>query len=130
MGFHIDSPYAFKLFKKTIVLGLKSSYTSLPPSNNMNWKNFRSINISTTYSLKFGKQIYALSGLGIVQNSNNGGSNILPLISFDLAYELPWKPLNIPFDIAICSSTSWDLKNITFGLNILLCKPYKIELTI
>ena len=70
MGFHIDSPYAFKLSKKTIVLGLKSSFISLPPSNSMNWDNFRSINMSSTYSMKFGKCIYMLSGLGITLNSN------------------------------------------------------------
>jgi len=128
MGFHIDSPYAFKLFKKIIVLGLKSSFVSLPPSNSINWDNFRSINMSSTYSMKFGKRIYSLSGLGITLNSNNSGSNILPLISFDLAYELPWKPLNIPFDITICSTSSWDLKNVYIGFNILLCKPYKIQL--
>ena len=128
MGFHIDSPYAFKLFKKTIVLGLKSSYISLPPSNSMNWDNFRSINMSSTYSVKFGKRIYMLSGLGITLNSNNSGSSILPLMSLDLAYELPWKPLNIPFDITISGSSSWDLKNVHFGFNILLCKPYQMIL--
>ena len=130
MGFHIDSPYAFKLLNKTIVLGLKSSFISLPPSNSLNWDNFRSINMSSTYSIKFGKHIFALSGLGITLNSNNNGSTILPLMSFNLAYELPWKPLNIPFDITFCSSTSWDLKNVTFGFSILLCKPYKIQLEI
>ena len=84
--------------------------------------------MSSTYSMKFGKRLYALSGLGTTLNSNNSGTSILPLISFDLAYELPWKPLNIPFDITLCSSTSWDLKNIHFGFNILLCKPYKMIL--
>ena len=128
MGFHIDSPYAFKIFKKIIVLGIKSSFLSLPPSNSTDWDNFRSINMSSTYSMKFGKRIYALSGLGVTLNSNNSGTNILPLLSFDLAYEFPWKPLNIPFDITFCSSTSWDLKNIHFGFNILLCKPYKMIL--
>ena len=130
MGFHIDSPYAFKLLKKTIVLGLKSSYISLPPSDNMDWDNFRSINMSSTCSMKFGKRIYTLTSLGIAFNSNNSESNILPLMSLDLAYEIPWKPLNIPFDITLCSSNSWDLKNIYFGFNILLCKPYKIQLEI
>ena len=128
MGFHIDSPYAFKLLNKTIVLGLKSSLISLPPSNTLDWNNFRSVNMSSTYSMKFGKRIYILSGLGMTLNSDNSASNILPLISFDLAYEFPWKPLNIPFDITLCSSTSWDLKNINFGFNLLLCKPYKTKL--
>ena len=128
MGFHIDSPYAFKLIGKTIVIGLKSSYTSLPPLNSVNWDNFRSINISSTYSLKFGKRIYMLSGVGITQNTSNSNNNLLPLISLDFAYELPWKPFNIPFDVTICSSGSWDIKNISFGINILLCKPYKINL--
>ena len=81
-----------------------------------------------TYSLKFGKRIYALSGLGITLNSNNSGSNVLPLLSFDIAYELPWKPLNIPFDITIRNSTTWDLKNVHFGFNVLLCKPYRMIL--
>ena len=130
MGFHIDSPYAFKLLKKNIVIGLKSSITSLPPSNSLNWDNFRSLNMSSTYSIKFGKRIYALIGLGITQNSNNNNTNILPLTSLDLAYELPWKPLNIPFDITLCSSISWDLKNIYIGFNMLLCKPYKLEIGI
>ena len=76
MGFHIDSPYAFKIFKKTIVFGLKSSFISLPPSNSLNWDNFRSINMSSTYSMKFGKRIYALSGLGATLNSNNTGTSI------------------------------------------------------
>jgi len=130
MGFHIDSPYAFKLFKKTIVIGLKSSIISLPPSNSLSWDNFRSLNMSSTYSIKFGKRIYALIGLGVTQNSNNTRTNILPLTSLDLAYELPWKPLNIPFDITLCSSASWDLKNIHIGFNILLCKSYKLEIDI
>ena len=69
-----------------------------------------------------------LSGLGITLNSNNSGSSILPLMSLDLAYELPWKPLNIPFDITISGSSSWDLKNVHFGFNILLCKPYQMIL--
>ena len=128
MGFHIDSPYAFKFFKKTIVMGLKSSFISLPPKNSLNWNNFISINMSSTYSMKFGKRIYTLTGVGITLNSNNTESNILPLISLDLAYEIPWKPMNIPFDITLCTSSSWDLKNINFGINILLCKPYKIQL--
>ncbi len=128
MGFHIDSPYAFKLFKKIIVLGLKSSFVSLPPSNSMNWDNFRSINMSSTYSMKFGKRIYSLAGVGIALNSNNSGTNILPLISFDLAYEFPWKPLNVPFDITFCGSTSWDLKNAYLGFNVLLCKPFRVRL--
>jgi len=127
MGFHIDSPYAFKILKKTIVLGLKSSYTSLPPSNSMNWDNFRSINMSSTYSMKFGKRIYALTGLGLTLNSNNSETNILPLVSLDLAYELPWKPLNIPFDITFCGSGSWDSKNTYIGFNILLCKPFRAK---
>ena len=62
MGFHIDSPYAFKLLNKTIVLGLKSSLISLPPSNSLDWNNFRSVNMSSTYSMKFSKRIYILSG--------------------------------------------------------------------
>ena len=69
-------------------------------------------------------------GLGITQNSNNSNTNILPIASLDLAYELPWKPLNIPFDITLCTSTSWDLKNIYIGFNILLCNPYKLEIGI
>ena len=80
--------------------------------------------------MKFGKRIYMLSGLGITLNSNNNESSILPLMSLDLAYELPWKPLNIPFDITISGSGSWDLKNINFGFNLLLCKPYKTKLDI
>ena len=128
MGFHIDSPYAFKLFKKIIVLGLKSSFTSLPPSNSSNWDNFRSINMSSTYSMKFGKRIYILSGLGITSNSNNNGTSILPLFSLDLAYEFPWKPLDIPFDITFCGTGSWDSKNTYIGFNILLCKPFKAQL--
>ena len=127
MGFHIDSPYAFKLFKKIIVLGLKSSFTSLPPSNSSNWDNFRSINMSSTYSMKFGKRIYILSGLGITSNSNNTGTSILPLFSLDLAYEFPWKPLDIPFDITFCGTGSWDSKNTYIGFNILLCKPFKAQ---
>jgi len=130
MGFHIDSPYAFKILKKIIVIGLKSSITSLPPSNSLNWDNFQTINMVSTYSMKFWKSSYALTGLGLTLNSNNSGSNILPLISLGLAYELPWKPLNIPFDITLCSSTSWDLKNIHIGFNILLSKPYEIKLEI
>ena len=128
MGFHIDSPYAFKLFKKTVVLGLKSSFISLPPKNSLNWTSFASINISSTYSMKFGKRIYALSGLGIAHNTTTNESNITPLLSFDLAFELPWKPLSMPFDLTICSSASWDMKNTSLGLNILLCKPYKIKI--
>ena len=128
IGFHIDSPYAFKIFKKIVVIGLKSSVISLPPSNSSNWDNYRSINMSSTYSMKLGNQFYALSGLGITLNSSNVKDSILPLLSFDLAYELPWKPLNIPFDITFCGSGGWDLKNIYIGLNIMLCKPYKIIL--
>ena len=128
IGFHIDSPYAFKVFKKTIVMGLKSSIISLPPLNSINWDNFRSLNMSSTYSMKFGKRIYTLLGIGITQNSSNNNTTISPIASLDLAYELPWRPLNIPFDITICSSTSWDLENIYIGFNIMLCKPYKISL--
>jgi len=127
IGFHIDSPYGFKIFKKTIILGLKSSIISLPPSNSLNWDNFRSLNMSTTYSIKFGKHIYILPGLGGTLNSNNNGIKLSPLMSFDLAYEIPWKPLNIPFDITLLGTTSWDLKNTYIGLNIMLCKPYKIN---
>ena len=128
IGFHIDSPYAFKVFKKTIVMGLKSSIISLPPINSINWDNFRSLNMSSTYSIKFGERIYTLLGIGITQNSNNNSTTISPLASLDLAYELPWKPLNIPFDITFCSSASWDLENVSIGFNIMLCKPYKINL--
>ena len=128
IGFHIDSPFAFKILNKTIVLGLKSSITSLPPSNSLNWDNFRSLNMSSTYSIKFCKRIYTLIGLGATQNSNNSSMKILPLASLDLAYELPWRPLNIPFDITICSSASWDLENVHIGFNILLCKPYQLKL--
>ena len=129
MGFHIDSPYAFKLLRKTIVLGLKSSFISLPPINNFNWDSFRAININSTYSIKLGKHIYTLTGLGLTLNSNNSGTSILPLISLDLAYEFPWKPLNIPFDITFCSSASWDLRNVYIGFNLLLCKPYKMKIS-
>jgi len=130
MGFHIDSPYAFKLLKRIIVLGLKSSFLSLPPTNSLNWDNFRKISMSSTYTMKFGKRIYTLSGLGISLNSSNSGTNILPLLSFDLAYELPWKPLSIPFDITLSSSIAWDLKNAYVGFNIMLCKPYRLVLDI
>ena len=130
IGFHIDSPYGFKLFKKTIILGLKSSLISLPPSNSLDWDNFRSLNMSSTYSIKFGKQIYSLAGLGATLNSNNNGTNLSPLMSFDLAYEIPWKPLNIPFDITLHGSSSWDLKNTYIGFNIMLCKPYRLALDI
>ena len=129
IGFHIDSPYAFKVFKKIIVIGLKSTFTSLPPTNSLTWDNFRALNMSSTYSMKFGKRIYSLAGLGLALNSNDTETNnILPLISLDIAYELPWKPLNIPFDITLSSSTAWDVKNIYFGFNILLCKPYRLKL--
>ena len=130
MGFHIDSPYAFKFFKKTIVLGLKSSFSSLPPINSLHWDNFRTINMSSTYTVKFGRRIYTLAGLGITLNSNNSDSNILPLISLDLACELPWKPLNLPFDITLSNSVAWDLKNAYVGFNIMLCKPYRLVLDI
>ena len=127
IGFHIDSPYAFKLLKKTVVLGLKSSFISLPPLDNSNWDNFTSINMSSTYSMKFGKRVYVLTGLGAAFNSNNSKSGISPLILLDLAYELPWKPLNIPFDITFCGSGSWDLKNTYVGFNILLCKSFRAK---
>ena len=128
MGFHIDSPYAFKILEKTIVLGLKSSFISLPPSNNLNWDNFRTLNMSSTYSMKFGKRTYILSGIGATLNSNKDGIDMLPLASFDLAYKLPWRPLGIPFNITFATSTSCDLKNIYFGFNALFSKPYKLVL--